>query len=286
MNILVTGASGQLGQEIKARAKSCPHNFIYTDIVGELILDITNMEEISDFVQKNSVNVIINCAAYTNVDAAEEDEMTAGLINHLAPMYLSQVSEKFSIKFVHISTDYVFSGDGVFTTDGPRAYREDDQTDPRSVYGRTKLQGEDSIIKSGCDYAIVRTAWLYSSYGKNFVKTMVRLMGERDSLKVVSDQLGSPTYAGDLVEAVFAIIDKDATGIYHFSNEGICSWYEFACEIARLIGANTDIQPCSSEEFPQKAMRPKFSVLDKTKITALMGKAVPAWKESLKKVLA
>ena len=279
MNILVTGANGQLGNEMQRVAKTSSNHYIFTDVAQ---LDITDREAVLRAVKDNSIQVIVNCAAYTNVDKAEDDRATADLINNKAVENLAIAARENDATLIHISTDYVFKGDRCTPC------REDWETDPLGVYGITKLAGEKSIERTGCRHIIIRTAWLYSPFGKNFVKTMQKLTAEKDSLKVVFDQVGTPTYAGDLADAIARIIETGQLGkqgIYHFSNEGVCSWYDFAREICELSGNTCNIQPCHSDEFPSKVKRPHFSVLDKTKIKDTFGIEVPYWKDSLKKCI-
>ena len=279
MNILVTGANGQLGNEMQRVAKTSSNHYIFTDVAQ---LDITDREAVLRAVKDNSIQVIVNCAAYTNVDKAEDDSETADLINNKAVENLAIAARENDATLIHISTDYVFKGDRCTPC------REDWETDPLGVYGITKLAGEKSIERTGCRHIIIRTAWLYSPFGKNFVKTMQKLTAEKDSLKVVFDQVGTPTYAGDLADAIACIIETGQLGkqgIYHFSNEGVCSWYDFAREICELSGHTCNIQPCHSDEFPSKVKRPHFSVLDKTKIKDTFGIEVPYWKDSLKKCI-
>lgn len=279
MNILVTGANGQLGNEMQRVAKTSSNHHIFTDVAQ---LDITDREAVLRAVKDNSIQVIVNCAAYTNVDKAEDDRETADLINNKAVENLAIAARENDATLIHISTDYVFKGDRCTPC------REDWETDPLGVYGITKLAGEKSIERTGCRHIIIRTAWLYSPFGKNFVKTMQKLTAEKDSLKVVFDQVGTPTYAGDLADAIARIIETGQLGkqgIYHFSNEGVCSWYDFAREICELSGNTCNIQPCHSDEFPSKVKRPHFSVLDKTKIKDTFGIEVPYWKDSLKKCI-
>ena len=279
MNILVTGANGQLGNEMQRVAKNSSNHYIFTDVAQ---LDITDREAVLKTVKDNGIQVIVNCAAYTNVDKAEDDRDTADLINNQAVGNLAIAAKEADATLIHISTDYVFKGDRCTPC------REDWETDPLGVYGITKLAGEKSIERTGCRHIIIRTAWLYSPFGKNFVKTMQKLTAEKDSLKVVFDQVGTPTYAGDLADAISHIIETgqlDKQGIYHFSNEGVCSWYDFAKEICELSGNTCNIQPCHSDEFPSKVKRPHFSVLDKTKIKDTFSIEVPYWKDSLKKCI-
>ncbi len=280
LNILVTGANGQLGNEMRLLGATSKNNYIFTDVTE---LNITDKAAISAMVKEHRIQVIINCAAYTNVDKAEDDEATADLLNHTAARYLAEAAKEADAVLIHVSTDYVFHGDKNVP------YTEDEPTSPLGVYGRTKLAGEQAIQQSGCRYLIFRTAWLYSSFGNNFVKTMRRLTSERDTLNVVFDQVGSPTFAGDLARAIFGVVEKEAyvgtEGIYHYSNEGVCSWYDFAVEISNLSHTRCDIRPCHSDEFPSKVTRPSYSVLDKTKLKKTFGIVVPHWKESLVKCI-
>jgi len=283
MNILVTGANGQLGTELRNVTAGSRHNYIFSDVtslpdVETLSLDITNIDATRNVCDSENIDVIVNCAAYTNVDKAEDEPPMAMLLNCTAAGNLARVAKERDAALIHISTDYVFHGDI------PMPCKEDWPTDPLGVYGSTKLAGEKEVEKSGCKSIIIRTAWLYSPYGRNFVKTMFRLTEERDSLKVVFDQIGTPTYAHDLATLIAAIIDNDRlgdTGIYHFSNEGAISWYDFAKAISETGGTICDIQPCHTEEYPSKAQRPRFSVLDKTKVKDTFGITVPYWRDSL-----
>lgn len=281
--ILVTGADGQLGREMQIASRGSRNRFIFTDIAGEHErLDITDQQAIADIVRENHVNVIVNCAAYTNVDKAETDPETANLLNNIAAGNLADAMKAVNGTLIHISTDYVFQGDRNIPC------REDWQTEPLGVYGKTKLAGEKSIEATGCASIIIRTAWLYSPFGKNFVKTMRDLTSSRECLKVVFDQVGTPTYAGDLAETISRIIETgqlDKTGIYHFSNEGVCSWFDFAKAICEMSGNTCDIRPCHSDEFPSPVARPHFSVLDKTKIKQTFGIRIPYWTDSLKRCI-
>jgi len=281
MNILVTGANGQLGNEMRRVALSTneSHHYFFTDVED---LDITNQSAIESFVQENEIDVIVNCAAYTNVDKAESDEAMADLLNHKAVSYLAEVAKQHQCTLIHVSTDYVFQGDKNIPC------QEDWETNPNGVYGKTKLAGEQAIQNSGCKYIIIRTAWLYSVHGKNFVKTMRDLTDRLDAIKVVFDQVGTPTYAGDLAELIGYIIDTnqlDKQGIYHYSNEGVCSWYDFATEIARMSNNTCAISPCYSSEFPSPVKRPHFSVLDKRKTKETFGVQVPYWTVSLQQCI-
>lgn len=277
MNILITGANGQLGNEMRKVSVVSPNNYIFTDVAE---LDITDAKAVDDFVKANDVNIIVNCAAYTNVDKAEDDEVTAEKINATAVANLAQAIKDVNGTLFHISTDYVFGSEG----NTPRS--EDMPLNPLGAYGRTKLHGEQAIAEVGCKALIFRTAWLYSEFGNNFLKTMLKLTAERENLNVVFDQVGTPTYAGDLAIAIFTIIESNIyngnEGVYHFSNEGVCSWYDFATEIAVAAGnTKCNIQPCHSNEFPSKVTRPPFSVLDKSKIKKTFGLEIPHWRESM-----
>ena len=277
MRILVTGANGQLGSEMRKLGAVSPNEYIFTDVQE---LDITNKEAVMSFVEQNGVNIIVNCAAYTNVDKAEDDEATAELINATAVGNLAEAARAVDGTLFHVSTDYVFGADG----NTPRS--EDMPTNPLGVYGRTKLSGEQAIAEVGAKAIIIRTAWLYSEFGNNFLKTMLRLTAEKESLNVVFDQVGTPTYAGDLALVIFSIIEGNLyagnEGVYHFSNEGVCSWYDFANEIAIAAGnISCNIQPCHSSEFPSKVTRPPYSVLDKTKIKQTFGVDIPHWRDSM-----
>lgn len=284
MNILVTGANGQLGHEMQRVAKNSQNRYFFTDVAeGYEKLDITSLDDIRRMVSQNGICVIVNCAAYTNVDKAESDYATADLLNNTAAGNLALAIKEVGGTLIHVSTDYVFQGDRNIPC------REDWSTNPLGVYGKTKLAGEQSIQATGCNSIIIRTAWLYSQWGRNFVKTMQSLTASHDTLKVVFDQVGTPTFAGDLADAIAHIIETNQlgkTGIYHFSNEGVCSWFDFATIICELCGNTCDIQPCYSEEFPSPVERPHFSVLDKSKIKSTFSIKVPYWTESLKKCIA
>lgn len=283
MNILVTGANGQLGHEMQNVSRGSSHRYIFTDITGGYdTLDITDPEAVMRMVRENDINVIVNCAAYTDVDKAETSQPLASLLNSTAPGNLARAMKAVNGTLIHISTDYVFHGNRNIP------YSEDCPAEPLGVYGRTKLAGERNIAETGCASIIIRTAWLYSPFGKNFVKTMRRLTSSMESIKVVFDQTGTPTYAGDLAAAISHIIGTgqlDKTGIYHFSNEGVCSWFDFAKAICSMSGNTCDIQPCHSEEFPSPVERPHFSVLDKTKIKQTFGIRIPYWTDSLNKCI-
>lgn len=283
MNILVTGANGQLGNCIRNAAKDSKDNFIFTDVAE---LDITNPEAVRKLVKENDVKVIINCAAYTNVDKAESDAEFAEILNAKAVRNLADAAKANDGTLVHISTDYVFGGSLGNT---PRT--ESEPVNPTGVYGVTKLHGEQEIAESGVKALIFRTAWLYSEYGKNFVKTMLNLTGTKPQLKVVFDQVGTPTYAQDLADAICHIVENRLfdgnEGIYHYSNEGVCSWYDFTKMIAEISGnSECDIQPCHSDEFPSPVVRPSYSVLDKTKFKETFNLSIPYWTESLKKCIS
>ena len=287
MNILVTGANGQLGNEIRIVAKHSSDRYIYTDVVEmegheTILLDITSLDAIRQMVHENEIQCIINCAAYTNVDKAETDEEMCELLNAKAVDNLAIAMREVDGLLVHISTDYVFGSDPYNTP-----CKEDQKGTPTGVYGKTKLRGEENILASGCHHLIIRTAWLYSEYGKNFVKTMLHLTATKPQLKVVFDQVGTPTYAFDLAAAIYNIVSERKfdghDGIYHYSNEGVCSWYDFTKAIAEYAGhIGCDIQPCHSDEFPSPVKRPAYSVLDKTKIKEIFGLKVPYWTDSLK----
>lgn len=291
MNILVTGANGQLGNEMRIVSKGSSDRYIFTDVEE---LDITNRDAVMNFVKENDIKVVVNCAAYTNVDKAEDDEATAELINAQAVKHLAEACKSNNATLIHISTDYVFGGN-----EGNTPRTEDEPVNPTGAYGRTKLHGEQAIQEVGCNYLIIRTAWLYSEFGNNFVKTMRRLTSERDKLNVVFDQIGTPTYALDLANVIMRFIEilkkennyqlstvnSQLFGVYHFSNEGVISWYDFAKEICELSGNECDIQPCHSNEFPSRVKRPSYSVLDKTKIKNKLNITIPHWKESLKKCI-
>ena len=311
MNILVTGANGQLGREMRLVSQDSQDRYIFTDVVeaegvATTLLDMTDREAVNRLVDAEDVHFIVNCAAYTNVDKAETDIDLCRRLNAEAPAILAEAMKRVGGLLVHISTDYVFGGDPYNTP-----CREDQRGTPTGVYGQTKLEGEQAILQSGCQYVILRTAWLYSEYGKNFVKTMLNLTATKPQLKVVFDQVGTPTYALDLAQAI-AVILKDAkcqmvngkwlngsypnSGIYHFSNEGVCSWYDFTKmiqQIAREVGPcslppapnNCDVQPCHSDEFPSPVRRPAYSVLDKTKIKQIFNLRIPYWTDSLRQCL-
>lgn len=287
MNILVTGANGQLGNEMQSVTGKSNDHYIFTDVAGDCIhLDITDADAVKEMVSRHDIGCIINCAAYTNVDKAEDDVELCGRLNAEAPGILAEAMSKVGGILIHISTDYVFGKEPYNTPCG-----EDQQGTPTGVYGRTKLQGEQNILKSGCRHLIIRTAWLYSEFGKNFVKTMLNLTSTKPQLNVVFDQCGTPTYAYDLAAAIFHIMEnrkyEGHSGIYHYSNEGVCSWFDFAKMIAEYAGhTSCEIQPCHSDEFPSKVKRPAYSILDKTKFKETFGIKVPYWTDSLKKCIA
>lgn len=287
MNILVTGANGQLGNELRIVAAKSGDNYIFTDVnqvegVETTYLDITDIDAIQKMVSDNGVEAIINCAAYTNVDGAESNRPVAELLNATAPENLAKVMAEVGGLLVHVSTDYVFGKEPYNTP-----CKEDQTGTPTGVYGETKLLGEQKIMASGCNYIIIRTAWLYSEFGKNFCKTMLNLTATKPELKVVFDQVGTPTYAYDLAKAIYDIVTERKyvgnTGVYHYSNEGVCSWFDFTKMIAEYSGqTECSVQPCHSNEFPSPVTRPSYSVLDKTKIKETFGVAVPYWTDSLK----
>ena len=311
MRILVTGANGQLGNEMRIVAQGSAHSFIFTDICqldgnDTTILDITDRDAVRALVASERIDAIVNCAAFTNVDAAETNQALAEKLNADAPENLAVVMKEAGGILVHISTDYVFGKEPYNTP-----CREDQTGTPTGVYGLTKLHGEQKIIASGCEHIIIRTSWLYSEFGKNFCKTMMTLTSTKPQIKVVFDQVGTPTYALDLAQAILAVLDASAQnhgascptvgtscptvrtscptrsgicGIYHFSNEGVCSWYDFAKMVAEYSGnTGCSILPCHSNEFPSPVQRPSYSVLDKTKIKETFGISIPYWTESLKR---
>lgn len=284
MNILVTGANGQLGNEIRNASKDSGHSFIFTDVsqvpgVETVYLDITNIDAVRITAESEDIDVIINCAAYTNVEKAESDIAFADLLNHTAAANLAKVCNERKATLIHISTDYVFQGDNHIP------YVETDTPNPLGAYGVTKYAGEKSIRESGCKYIIFRTAWLYSPYGNNFVKTMMRLTGANESIRVVSDQIGTPTCAADLAAVIMKVLEEnmlDRTGIYHFTDEGCISWYDFAVAVNDLCGHHCDVRPCHTDEYPTKARRPHYSVLDKSLVKNTFGITIPHWFSSLK----
>lgn len=297
MNILITGANGQLGNEMRIMAEHSQDRYVFTDVnqaegVETTFLDITDLEAVKAMVAKERIEAIVNCAAYTNVDAAESNEALAEKLNAEAPENLAKAMKEVNGLLIQISTDYVF---------GKEPYnvpcKEDQQGTPTGVYGLTKLHGEQKIIATGCKHVIIRTAWLYSEFGKNFCKTMMNLTATKPQLKVVFDQVGTPTYALDLAKAIDTVLKDysavrannqyEKSGIYHYSNEGVCSWFDFTKMIAEYNGTTAcDVQPCHSHEFPSPVTRPSYSVLDKTKIKETFGIQVPYWTESLKQCIA
>lgn len=289
MNILVTGANGQLGNEMRIVSRQSEDTYVFTDVNQvegheTLYLDITDLDEIRRVVSDYNVNAIVNCAAWTDVDACETDSKLAALaekLNAKAPENLAMAMKEVGGWLIHISTDYVFGQEAYNVPCAPNQ-----KGSPTGVYGLTKLHGEDNIIASGCKYVIIRTAWLYSEYGRNFCKTMLELTATRPNLKVVFDQCGTPTYALDLAQAIFKILKSPRQGIYHYSNEGVCSWYDFTKMIARIAGHNEcDIQPCYSSEYPSPVKRPSYSVLDKRSIKETFGVEVPYWVDSLERCI-
>lgn len=291
MKILVTGANGQLGNEIRIVAENSSDEYIFSDVteqqgVSTTFLDMTDINALRGIVRKENVQCIVNCAAYTNVDKAETDEELCRKLNATAPKLLAQVMKEVDGLLIHISTDYVFGGDPYNTP-----CKEDQKGTPTGVYGMTKLEGENNIIGTGVNHIIIRTAWLYSEFGRNFVKTMMSLTATKPNLNVVFDQVGTPTYAGDLAEFIYDIITnrkyQGNNGIYHYSNEGVCSWYDFTIKIAELAGnKDCDIQPCHSDEFPSPVKRPAFSVFDKTKAKTTFNVTIPYWTTSLRKCIS
>ncbi len=283
MRILVTGANGQLGMSLRrlAAQEGKAHSWIFTDIAegpDTVPLDITDEAAVRALMAREGVEAIVNCAAYTNVEAAEDHPELAERLNATAVGILARAVKDAGGLIVHISTDYVFGKEPYNTP-----CREEQKGTPTGVYGLTKLHGEEAILRSGARSVILRTAWLYSEFGKNFVKTMLRLTAEKPVLQVVFDQAGTPTYAGDLAGAILCILEKPVPGIYHYSNEGVCSWYDFTRMIAAFAGHTAcDIRPCHSDEFPSKVRRPAYSVLDKTKIKETYGLSIPYWTDSLR----
>ena len=276
-NILVTGSNGQLGSELKEITPNFPdYNFLFTDVSD---LDITAHDEVRAFIERNNINVIINCAAYTAVDKAEYEPELADSINHLAVDNLAKIAKQNNIKFIHISTDYVFDGNS------QRPYNENDTPNPQSVYGQTKLDGELAMQKiNPANSIIIRTSWLYSKHGNNFVKTMLKLAETKSEISVVSDQIGSPTSAVDLAAAIFTILPKiknNNVKVFHYSNAGLCSWYDFALEIFRIKNIKTLVNAVKTSEFPMLVKRPTYSVLDKSKIKTRFGLEITSWKASL-----
>ena len=290
MNILVTGANGQLGRELRRVSAGSRDNYIFTDVTeipgaGTVMLDVTRRDDVERLIMERDIKIVINCVAYTNVDRAEDDRECAERLNSGAVYNPAGAVGRNGGMLVHISTDYVFGGNPCNTP-----CREDEPACPAGVYGQTKLQGEEAVLRAGCRYLIFRTAWLYSEYGKNFLRTMLRLTAGKKELNVVFDQVGTPTYAYDLAEAIFRIIEdrkyEGHDGVYHYSNEGVCSWFDFAKMIAEYSGnTRCDIRPCHSDEFPSKVRRPSYSVLDKTKFKNTFGIRIPYWTDSLKRCI-
>lgn len=280
LNVLVTGSNGQLGSEIKELSVDYLYNFFFTD---RDTLDISNQNAINEFINLNNINIIINCAAYTAVDKAESDEENADKTNHLAVKSLAQISKEKNIKLIHVSTDYVFDGKNY------KPYNEDDKTNPNGVYGQTKLDGEKAMQEMNPKNSIIiRTSWIYSSYGANFVKTMLRLGKEKEQLGVIYDQVGTPTYARDLAKVILEImpnIKNENVEIYNYSNEGVLSWYDFAKEIMRMAKLTCTINPIETKEYPTPAKRPHYSLLNRSKIKKEFGTIIPYWKDSLDECL-
>lgn len=280
VKILVTGTNGQLGSEVRELSSNYDYNFFFTDVNS---LDITNQNVIEDFIKTNNINIIINCAAYTAVDKAQEDVELADKINHLATKYLAKISKENNIKLIHISTDYVFDGTNY------KPYIENDKTNPNSVYGKTKLDGENAMKQiNPKNSIIIRTSWVYSSFGANFVKTMLKLANDRDKLTVIYDQVGTPTYARDLAKVILDIlpqIKSDKVEIYNYSNEGVLSWYDFAKEIMKMAKIDCEISPIETKDYPTPASRPHYSLLNKAKIKEKFNIEIPFWKDSLKECL-
>lgn len=287
MNILVTGANGQLGNEMRLATQESRDRYIFTDVAGDFMhLDITDAEAVKKVVKEHDIKCVVNCAAYTNVEKAEKDVALCELLNAQAVENLAVAMKEADGLLVHVSTDYVFGKEPYNTP-----CKEDQQGTPTGVYGLTKLHGEQNILKSGCRHIIIRTAWLYSEFGHNFMKTMFQLTATKPQLNVVFDQCGTPTYAYDLAAAIVNILEnrkyEGNSGIYHYSNEGVCSWYDFTYAIAEYAGHTAcDIRPCHSDEFPSEVKRPAYSVLDKTKFKETFGLKIPYWTESLRKCMA
>ena len=280
-NILITGSNGQLGNELKAESQKLKANWYFTD---KNTLDITNFEAVEKYCEEKKITHIINCAAYTAVDKAEKDNINADKINHLAVKNLAIIAKRSNIILIHISTDYVFDGTNYIP------YKENDKTNPQNVYGKTKLDGELAFKQSGAKGIIIRTSWVYSSYGNNFVKTMLRLSQIKDKLGIIFDQIGTPTYAKDLANTIIEILNTQKLDllyaeIYHYSNEGVCSWYDFAKEIFSLSNIDIEINPIETKEYPTPAKRPNYSILNKSKIKQEFNINIPHWKDSLKEML-
>lgn len=286
MNILVTGASGQLGRSLQDVSGEYDFNFVFTDVEagGRVVeLDATDAAAVDTIMRENSIDVVINCAGYTDVNKAEDEEDKAYRINAELPAVLAAAAKKTDVLLMHISTDYIFDGKSSVP------YREDDEPGPLGAYARTKLEGEKAVKQSGCRYMIFRTAWMYSSYGSNFMKTMESLTADRPHVNVVIDQTGTPTYAGDLAFAIMYIVENDLldhTGTYNYTDEGVCTWYDFAKAINREFGYTCDVRPCRSGEFPSKVTRPSYSVLDKSLFKRTFGLEIPHWEDSLRLAVA
>jgi len=285
MKVLVTGSCGQLGQSIMAASEGMSDvEFMFTDLVSEessgvLALDITDRDAVFGIFESDKVDVVVNCAGYTDVERAESEEDKAFSINSEAVSNLADAAAAAGAVLIHISTDYVFDGTS------SSAYGEDAEPAPLSAYGRSKLAGELAVLASGCPYMIIRTSWMFSRYGKNFVKTILNKTASQPSIKVVCDQIGTPTYAGDLAEFILGLIEDgnlDRSGIYNFTNEGVCSWYDLAWEVCDISGNLCEVLPCRTEDYPVKAVRPAFSVLDKSKVKSVFGVGIPHWKDSLR----
>lgn len=280
LNILVTGSNGQLGSEIRELSSEFEYNFFFTQRDS---LDMSKLDELQEYVEQNKIDIIVNCAAYTAVDKAESDEEAADIVNHLAVQKLAQISKENDIKLIHISTDYVFDGTNF------KPYVEEDTTSPNGVYGKTKLDGEKAMLEINPQNSIIiRTSWVYSSYGANFVKTMIRLGKEKESLGVIFDQVGTPTYARDLAKAILEIIPKiknQNVEIHNYSNEGVLSWFDFAKEIMRMAKLECKVNPIETKEYPTPAKRPHYSLLNKAKIKKEFDIAIPYWKDSLDECL-
>ena len=287
MNILVTGANGQLGTELRNVSAGSGNHYVFTDVNTvpgreTIYLDITNIDAVRIITESEHIDVIVNCAGYTDVEKAEDDAAFADLLNHTAVANLAAVAAERDAVLVHISTDYVFDGRASVP------YREEDEKGPTCTYGATKYAGECAVFESGCRYLLFRTAWLYSPYGKNFVRTIRRIAAEKEQVRVVFDQIGSPTYARDFAQALVGIIENgglEKTGVYHYTDEGVCSWYDFAVEIAALSGCRGRILPCRTADYPSKARRPAYSVLDKSRVKKTFGLDIPHWKDSLRECI-
>lgn len=282
MNVLVTGGSGQLALALNDVTRDSEHRFIYSDrrgVDGHVRLDITDSEAVAEVLAAHAVDVIINCAGYTDVERAESEEEAAFSVNSDAVAVLAGAAKSTGAKLIHISTDYIFNGEA------SEPYGEDAAPAPLSAYGRSKLAGELAVLASGCRYIIIRTSWLFSEHGRNFVRTILSKSAELPVLKVVSDQVGTPTYAGDLAEFILTLLEPDnigMQGVFNYTNEGVCSWYDLACEICELSGNLCEVIPCRTREYPVRAVRPHYSVLDKTKVKSVFGIGIPHWKDSLR----